>query len=176
MDLKSRKHSPYINKHVGRTAAICPYCWNVVELKVKFDTNISFVDEADGAGNAFLYVRPVVELCCPQCGHEDTQKLVDVVFAEATVCLLRKGYDVLSASDDYELLNPDNGERTIMRAHIAISNVGLPRLIERYPLPNTWGDCSNLAIYSLPDFSIGQRAKDILEWAESLPRKEKNHE
>ena len=176
MDLKTRKHSPYINKHVGRTAAICPHRWNVVELKVKFDTNISFVDEADNAGNAFLYARPVVELCCPQCGHEGTQKLVSTVFADAAVCLFRKGYEVLSASEDYELLNPDNGERTIMRAHIAISNVGLPRLIERYPLPKSWGECSNLAIYSLPDFPIKQRAADIEKWAETLPRKEKNHE
>ena len=176
MDLKTRKHSPYINKHIGRTAAICPHCWNVVELKVKFDTNISFVDETDGAGNAFLYARPVVELCCPQCGHEDTQKLVDVVFTEVAVCLLRKGYEVLSASEDYELLEPKTGNRIITPANIAISNVGLPRLIERYPLPKSWGECSNLSIYSLPDFPIKQRAADIEKWAETLPRKEKNHE
>lgn len=176
MDLKTRKHSPYISKHIGRTSAICPHCWNVVELKVKFDTNISFVDEADSAGNAFLYTKPSVELCCPNCGHEGIQKLVDVIFTEAAVCLLRKGYEVLSASEDYELLDPKTGNRIITPANIAISNVGLPRLIERYPLPKSWGECSNLAIYSLPDFPIKQRAADIEKWAETLPRKEKNHE
>lgn len=177
MDLQTRRHSPYIYKHLGLDAAICPHCLNIVRIKMKADVNIAFADSTDANDRAFIYAKPYINLTCPKCGIHDRQVLCPKALIKACSLLMQKGYNIKEAIEDHEILDPKTGDRIVLGASITITNMGTSAF---YTLPKSW-EVSSRTLKSAPmhriinsdkSIPIEERIIALLEWVTSLPQRE----
>ena len=177
MDLQTRRHSPYIYKHLGLDAAICPHCLNIVWIKMKADVNIAFADSTNANDRAFIYAKPYINLTCPKCGIHDRQVLCPKALIEVCNLLMQKGYNIKEVTDDYEMLDPKTGDRFVFGASITITNIDASAF---YTLPKSW-EVSSRTLKSAPmhhiinsnkSVPIEERIIDLKKWVTSLPQRE----
>ena len=177
MDLQTRRHSPYIHKHLGLDAAICPHCLNIVQIKMKADVNIAFADSMNANDRAFIYAKPYVNLTCPKCGIHDRQILCPKALIKACSLLIQKGYNIKEIIEDHEILDPKTGDRIVLGASIAITNIDASAF---YSLPKSW-EISRRTLKSAPMYRIinsdksipiEERIIDLEKWITSLPQRE----